>query len=746
MKKSYETKCLETRSSIFSFTKLIKFWILSYLTCLTLIFCYSNICEAAYTKLIWNESTEAKVTGYYLYYGTKPDIYTNSVQIVGKSNTDYLIKNLNFTPAQAYYIAVTAYTDTGEESTYSNEVMYSDYSLIPQSQLSIVSVDSEELVAEDGAAENAIDGLSDTFWLTEWYQSEPTCPHEIVIHLGNLYVVGGFQYLTRQDGNINGTIAEYSIYVSKDGITWGEAVATGTFIGDTTKKEVTFTGKIGRYVRFVALSEVNENPWSSAAEINVLETVLPADSDGDGIIDDDEIDIYGTNPDKADTDGDGISDGEEVALWGDDYWYADDDGDGIINLLDSDADGDGILDGAEIELGTDPAYPDTPDYSLIPQSQLSIVSVDSEELVAEDGHAENAIDGLSDTFWVTEWYQSEPTCPHEIVIDLGDLYVVGGFQYLTRQDGGINGTVAEYSIYISKDGILWGEAVATGTFIGDTTKKEVTFTGKIGRYVRFVALSEVNENPWSSAAEINVLETVLPADSDGDGIIDDDEIDIYGTNPDKADTDGDGISDGEEVALWGDDYWYADDDGDGIINLLDSDADGDGILDGAEIELGTDPAYPDTPDYSLIPQSQLSIVSVDSEELVAEDGHAENAIDGLSDTFWVTEWYQSEPTCPHEIVIDLGDLYVVGGFQYLTRQDGGINGTVAEYSIYISKDGILWGEAVATGTFAGDTTEKEVTFAGKSGRYVRFVAMSEVNGNPWSSAAEINVLGTLLLY
>ena len=260
-------------STLFSFTKLIKFWILSYLTFLTLIFCCSHICEAAGTKLVWDESPEANVTGYYLYYGTKPDIYTNSVQVVGKSNTGYLIEDLKFTPDQIYYIAVTAYTDTGEESTYSNEVIYGDYSLIPQSQLTIASVDSEELVA-NGYAVNAIDGQPDTLWHTEWYQSEPGCPHEIVIDLGDLYLVGGFRYLPRQDGNINGTVADYSIYVSEDGITWGEAVATGTFAGDTTEKEVTFAGKSGSYVRFVAMSEVNGNPWTSAAEINILGSAL----------------------------------------------------------------------------------------------------------------------------------------------------------------------------------------------------------------------------------------------------------------------------------------------------------------------------------------------------------------------------------------------------------------------------------------------------------------------------------------
>ncbi len=37
-----------------------------------------------------------------------------------------------------------------------------------------------------------------------------------------------------------------------------------------------------------------------------------SDRDGDGLYDDDETNVYGTNPDVYDTDGDGVGDGEEV--------------------------------------------------------------------------------------------------------------------------------------------------------------------------------------------------------------------------------------------------------------------------------------------------------------------------------------------------------------------------------------------------------------------------------------------------
>jgi hypothetical protein len=151
----------------------------------------------------------------------------------------------------------------------------------------------------------------------------------------------------------------------------------------------------------------------------------------------------------------------------------------------------------------------------------------------------------------------------------------------------------------------------------------------------------------------------------------------------------------------------------------------------------------DTPQPGgLIPQTAWSLFYVDSEETDGEDGEATNAFDGSSSTIWHTEWYNSDPAHPHEIQINLGASYDVTGFRYLPRQDGNANGRIGQYEFYVSASPSNWGSAVATGTFANSSSEKEVTFATKTGQYVRLVALSEVNGNPWTSAAEINVLGT----
>src|SRR4051794_9029613 len=134
----------------------------------------------------------------------------------------------------------------------------------------------------------------------------------------------------------------------------------------------------------------------------------------------------------------------------------------------------------------------------------------------------------------------------------------------------------------------------------------------------------------------------------------------------------------------------------------------------------------------VISQTNWRLVYVDSQELVAENGAATNAFDGNAATIWHTKYYKVTPVPPppHEIQIDLGGVYSISGFRYLPRQDGSQNGWIGQYEFYVSSDGTNWGSAVATGTFAKDATEKQVTFTARTGQYVRLRALTEVNGKP----------------
>ncbi len=136
-----------------------------------------------------------------------------------------------------------------------------------------------------------------------------------------------------------------------------------------------------------------------------------------------------------------------------------------------------------------------------------------------------------------------------------------------------------------------------------------------------------------------------------------------------------------------------------------------------------------------------TIVSVDSEE---NPERAACAIDGDPSTYWHTGWRAGEPAPPHRLVFDMGEERDLGGFTYLPRQDGQVNGTVAHYQLLTSLDGATWGDPVAQGEFgniANNPVEQRVRFAQPvRARYVQFVALDEINGRPWASAAEIGLL------
>jgi outer membrane protein OmpA-like peptidoglycan-associated protein len=242
------------------------------------------------------------------------------------------------------------------------------------------------------------------------------------------------------------------------------------------------------------------------------------DSDGDGLSDADERNIYHTDPHNPDTDGDGLTDGQEVKIYHTDPLKADTDGDGLrdgeevhtyhTDPLNPDTDGDGLNDGPEVKVyHTDPKNPDT------------------------DG------DGLKDGEEVNNFH-TDPT--------------------KADTDG---------------DGLSDGDEVhkySTNPLKADTDDDGLSDGDEVLKYHTNPNKADTDGDGLTDGEEVNTYHTnPLKADTDGDGLSDGDEVHKYRTDPNKTDTDNDGLTDGDEVNRVHTDPLNPDTDGDGVKDGVD---------------------------------------------------------------------------------------------------------------------------------------------------------------------------------
>ena len=83
--------------------------------------------QSATVTLLWNPNHEPNIVGYWLYYGTSSQTYTEEVH-AGNSTT---VTVSGLSGGTVYFFAVTAYNTAGVESTFSNEVAYAPPSQTP---------------------------------------------------------------------------------------------------------------------------------------------------------------------------------------------------------------------------------------------------------------------------------------------------------------------------------------------------------------------------------------------------------------------------------------------------------------------------------------------------------------------------------------------------------------------------------------------------------------------------------------
>ena len=117
-------------------------------------------------------------------------------------------------------------------------------------------------------------------------------------------------------------------------------------------------------------------PAPSVPDNEVPPPAEGTDQDQDGIADQDETLVTGTDPNNADSDNDGLVDGVEVNHQ--------------MNPLDPDMDRDGVSDGQEVDQGTDPFFPEQSDISPELEEDVSDFLTNAVELEIEAYQNESA--------------------------------------------------------------------------------------------------------------------------------------------------------------------------------------------------------------------------------------------------------------------------------------------------------------------------------------------------------------------
>jgi hypothetical protein len=120
-------------------------------------------------------------------------------------------------PVTARYVAWESLSEqNGREFSSAAEVGFLDEigMQVPTTKARVVFADSEEKRAENGSAKNVLDGNPNTIWHTAYTGKVVPQPHVLVIDIGRVVKLSGFQYLPRQNGP-NGRVKGYRIYAQE---------------------------------------------------------------------------------------------------------------------------------------------------------------------------------------------------------------------------------------------------------------------------------------------------------------------------------------------------------------------------------------------------------------------------------------------------------------------------------------------------------------------------------------------------
>ncbi|QJQ06637.1 discoidin domain-containing protein [Undibacterium piscinae] len=139
----------------------------------------------------------------------------------------------------------------------------------------------------------------------------------------------------------------------------------------------------------------------------------------------------------------------------------------------------------------------------------------------------------------------------------------------------------------------------------------------------------------------------------------------------------------------------------------------------------------------VLPRTVAKVIAYDSQTV------SDGAANVLNDNP-MNAWTSADSAFPHYLTVDLGGVRQVNGLSYLPKQEARSNiyeGNIANYQVLVSLDAINW-SLMGQGSWAKTISMSSVNFSTVNARYVKLLALSEVNGGRVVSAAEVRVLGS----
>ncbi|OXU14011.1 Beta-glucuronidase [Sedimentisphaera salicampi] len=362
-----------------------------------------------------------------------------------------LEENISERPAAAQlrkslidYMKSESFNPSAEVSMSQLETTYLDNNLMRKLKAKVRCPLSSGMTS----AHKAIDGNPSTYWTTAKRRGGKKHPHPLSISFAKPVKMKGLVILNRQDHRERiGDIRDYQIHTSSNGKDWS-LLKSGSLESTFDPQKIKFSEPIKtQHLKITALSGFGRDISASIAEISIIYTGEPL-SGG-----------------EFEENGQYLNAGSATEEMFE-----------SIDLL---------------------------QYSTNPTAlKTSEVTADSE---SETDPAEYALDGSGGTFWHSQWRDEKPAQPHWIELEFKETLNISAIEYLPRQDHP-NGRIKDYLIEVSRDGDKWLKA-ASGSFENSTSLQKVILPEPAkADFMRITAKSEVQNQPYSSIAEIRVIE------------------------------------------------------------------------------------------------------------------------------------------------------------------------------------------------------------------------------------------------